>query len=83
MPDPLTHYIGLGIKPEPLQCSELLWSDSFVLFCFFRAAPEAYGGSQAEGQIRAVTAGLHHNHSNVGSKLRLQPIPQLMATLDP
>ena len=26
------------------------------LFCLFRAAPEAYGGSQASGRIRAVAA---------------------------
>ena len=26
----------------------------FCLFCFFRAAPEAYGGSQARGRIGAV-----------------------------
>ena len=59
----------------------------FVLFCFvfclFRAVPIAYGGSQARGWIGAVTAGLCHSHSNLGSKLRLQPTPQLSATLDP
>ena len=32
------------------------------LFFFFKAAPKAYGGSQARGQIRAVTASLHHGH---------------------
>ena len=43
----------------------------FILsFClFFRAAPTAYGGSQARGPIRATAAGLHHSHSNVGSEL--------------
>ena len=40
----------------------------------------AYGGSQARGLIRAVAAGLHQSHSNVGSKPRLQPTPQLTAT---
>ena len=34
-------------------------------------------------QIRAVAASLHHSHSNVGSELRLQPTPPLMATQDP
>ena len=38
------------------------------VFCLFRAAPEAYGGSQARGLIRAVAAGLHHSHSNGRSK---------------
>ena len=53
-----------------------------VLF-FFRAAPVAYGGSQAKGQIRAIAAGLHRSHSNAGSEPCLQNTPQLMATLDP
>ena len=37
----------------------------FFLFLLFRAAPEAYGSSQARGRIRAVAASLHHSHSNV------------------
>ena len=48
-------------------------------FHLFRAESMAYGSSQARGQIRAVVASLHHNHSNTGSELRLQPTPQLMA----
>ena len=56
----------------------------FVLFYFllFRATPAAYGSSQARNQIGATAAGLHHSHSNTGSKLHLQPTPQLMAMLD-
>ena len=54
-----------------------------VSFFFFKAAPKAYGGSQARGQIRAVTASLHHGHSNPRSKLCLPPTPQLMAAQDP
>ena len=58
---------------------------SFFFFCLlsFMAAPAAYGGSQARGPIGAVAASLHHSHSNAGSKPRLQPTPQLTATLDP
>ena len=54
-------------------------------FLFFplRAAPVAYGGSQAGGRIGAVDAGLHHSHSNTRSETRLQPTPQLKATPDP
>ena len=52
------------------------------LFCCFRAAPLAYGGSQARGQIGAAAARLHQSHSNARSKPCLQPTPQLMATLD-
>ena len=40
----------------------------FLSFVFLRAAPEAYGGSQALGRIRAVDAGLRHSHSNTRSE---------------
>ena len=40
----------------------------FFFFCLFRAAPTAYGGSQAGGWIGATAAGLHHSHSNTRSK---------------
>ena len=54
----------------------------FIYFCLFRAAPMAYGGSQARGLIGAVEASLHHSHSNAGSTVHLRPTPQLMATPD-
>ena len=53
------------------------------LFAFSRAAPEAYGGFQTRGPTGATAASLPHSHSNVRSKLRLQPTPQLTAMLDP
>ena len=44
---------------------------SFFLFLFFLsfcwAALAVYGGSQARGQIGAVTASLNHSHSNTRS----------------
>ena len=55
----------------------------FFFFLLFRAALEAYGGSQARGRIGAVAAGLHHSHSHAGSEPPLQPTPQFMAMLDP
>ena len=55
----------------------------FIFFSLFMSPPEAYGSSQARGRIRAAAAGVHHSHSNMGSKPRLWPIPQLMATPDP
>ena len=57
----------------------------FFLFSFFfsRAAPTAYGGSQARGLIGASAAGLCHHYSNAGSKPRLQPTPRFMAMPDP
>ena len=53
------------------------------LFVFSRAAPAAYGGSQARGLIGAIATGLHHSHSNSGSEPHLQPTPLLTATPDP
>ena len=47
-----------------------------------RAAPAAYGRSQARGRIRAAAAGHSHSHSNVGSEPRLQPTPQVTAMPD-
>ena len=58
----------------------------FLVFCLYRATPYkgvAYGVSQARGQIGAIAAGLCHSHSNLGSKPRLQPTPQLVTTPDP
>ena len=46
----------------------------------FRATPTAHGSSQARGRIRAIDAGLRHSQENMGSKLTLQPTPQLVAT---
>ena len=45
----------------------------FLSFCLSRAAPTAYGGSQARDLIGAVAAGLCHSHSNAGSVLCLWP----------
>ena len=56
-----------------------------IIFCLFAiswAAPAAYGSSQAGGLIGAEAAGLYQGHSNAGSEPRLQPTPQLTATLD-
>ena len=52
------------------------------IFFFPRATPEAYGGSQARGLIRAVVASLSQGHSNVGIEPDLRPTPQLTATVD-
>ena len=52
-------------------------------FCLFTAAPTAYGGSWARGQIEAVAASPCHSRSNTGSEPCLQPTPQLMAMRDP
>ena len=49
----------------------------FFFFWLFRATPVAYGNYQARGQNGAVAARLHYSHSNVESKLHLQPTSQL------
>ena len=59
-----------------------MWDFFFWLY-FFRAAPLAYGGSQARGQSGAIAASLCHSHSNAGSELHLPPRSQLRAMLDP
>ena len=55
----------------------LLWQKRknfiYLFIYLFRAAPEAYGSSQARGVIRVTAAGLHHSHSNTKSELRLWP----------
>ena len=73
-----------GESPKTLFLKTLgSYQSDFFFFLLFRATLAAYGGSQAVGQIGAVAAGLRHSHSNSGSEPRLQPIPQLMATLEP
>ena len=63
--------------------SILLYFYLFSFFFFFlRAAPAAYGGSQARGLIEATAAGLRQSHSKARSELCLQPAPQLTAMLD-
>ena len=51
-------------------------------FFFLMDSCVEYGGSQARGLIGATAASLHHSHSNAGSELSLQSIPQLTATPD-
>ena len=55
----------------------------FLVLCFFRPAPVAYGGSQARGQIRDVAASYSHSHSHEGSEPCLRPTPQIAAMPDP
>ena len=55
----------------------------FFLFAFSRAAPKAYGGSQARGLIGAVAASLRHSHSNARSEPRMRPTPQVTSRPDP
>ena len=45
------------------KCIGMLFS-----FIYFRAAPAAYGNSQARGRMRATAAGLHHSHSHSNAR---------------
>ena len=66
--------------PSPFYILLLVPSNEFfffLVFCPFRATPEAYGGSQANA------ASLYQSHSNAGSDPHLWPTPQLTAMLDP
>ena len=59
------------------------WVIFLFFFLIFRAAPAVHGSSQARGQIRAAATGLYHSHSNAAPKPHVQPMQQLMVTLDP
>ena len=64
----------MGTGRENLAPNQGIPLDLFFSFSFFacsRAAPTAYGGSQARDPIGAVAAGLCQSHSNAGSGLRL------------
>ena len=67
-----------------IPCLYFFLSFFFLVFLpFLGLLPQQRGDSQARGLIRAVAASLCQSHSNAGSELHLQPIPQLMAMLDP
>ena len=76
--------------PSQILAASDIYRFTYVFFCllsffffFFRAAPSAYGGSQARGWIGDVAAGLRHGYSNARSELHLCPTPQLTAMPDP
>ena len=48
--------------------SFLLFIYLLIVFFLFRAAPMAYGGSQARGLMGATAASLRHSHSNARSE---------------
>ena len=68
-----TQLMYFAVHLKLTQHSFFFFLFSFFVFCLFRAAHAAYGGSQARGQIGAVAAGLHQSHSNTGSKPHLRP----------
>ena len=58
----------------------------FFFFFFFWGSPVAFGGfffNYSRGPIRAVAVYLFPKPSNARFEPHLQPIPQLMETLDP
>ena len=65
--------------PDLLMYLNQIWALPVAGFDFiFRVTPVAYGSSQARGRMGATAAGLHHSHSNAGSKPCLGPTPQLI-----
>jgi len=75
----LTHRMKPGIKPATSWFLVGFVStpprQELLIFCLFRGAPKAYGGSQAWGLIGVTAAGLCHSHSNTRSELCLRPTP--------
>ena len=57
--------------PLMAESYSIVYMHNNFFFAFSRAAPVAYGDSQARGLIGAVATGLHHSHSNAGSELCL------------
>ena len=55
----------------------------FLFYFLFLTSPVAYGSSGARGHLEVAAAGLCRSHSDAGSKPYLQPMSQLVATLDP
>ena len=60
--------LSLSSVSRELSRKGFLFFLSFFFF-FLRAAPVAYGRSQARSQIGAAAASLHHSHNNMGSEL--------------
>ena len=65
---PTTHRTIPAMKSRPSQMPAVLRWRNLLYFCLFRAAPVAYGGSQARGPNRAVAVGLCQSYSNSRSK---------------
>ena len=55
----------------------------FLFFCFLGPHPRQMEVPKLGVKLELQAASLHHSHSNIRSKLRLWPTPQLMATPDP
>ena len=98
-PDVILEWVISGTRIQTLPCGNIMlpilqsffffffpffsFFFFFFVFCLLRAAPAAYGTSQARGPIRAVAPGLCQSHSNARSEPCLQPTPQLTSTPDP
>ena len=71
------HRPRITLVPQQWQCWFLFFSFPFFFsflflsFCCFKAAPMAYRGSQARGQIRAIAACLSQSQSKARYKPRL------------
>jgi len=77
------HSVQYTVTSSYMDCQALEMCRTKFVFFLFRAAPAAYGGSQARGGIGATAAGLLHSHSNIRFELHLQTTPQLTTTPDP
>ena len=75
---------SLNCETDNLGCLRPPEFFGLFFFFFFRAAPTACGGSQARGSNQSyICRPMPEPHSSARSEPRLQPTPQLPATLDP
>ena len=56
---------------------------TIIIILSFRAAPVAYGSSQARGPVRAAAASLRQSHSNSGYEPRLHHSSRQHRILNP
>ena len=73
------HVLYVVCTAVSLQAGAFSMDNSFLSFSLFRQQVRHV----EVARLGAAATGLHHSHSNAGSEPRLQPTPQLAATLDP
>ena len=64
----VAHLVHSAFYWGKLRTPKVIFFFLFLVFCLFKAAPMAHGGSQVRGPFRATAPGQYHSHSNTGSE---------------